>query len=88
MDKKRCMEDMVCDLYNKSRKIAIVMIEFLVYCQYDSARHQGCFMLNFKDKNMTASCSFLLTQHSNFAKKCERQAPLRVDALFLTQNFR
>jgi len=49
---------------------------------------QGCFMLNFKDKNMTASCSFLLTQHSNFAKKCERQAPLRVDALNLGQNFR
>jgi len=44
-------------------------------------------MLNFKDKNMTASCSFLLTQHSNFAKKCERQAPLRVDALFLNAKF-
>ena len=40
-------------------------------------------MLNYKDKNMTASSSFLLTHHSNSAKKCER-----VDALFLGQNFR
>jgi hypothetical protein len=33
--------------------------------------------INSKDKNMTAKCFFLLTQHSNFAKNCKRTVKKR-----------
>jgi len=77
MDSKgRATDNIAIERFWRSAKVERIYLNAYLSTHLPQwQKKQDYFKLNYKDKNMTAPCFFLLTQHSNFAKKCERQAP-------------